>query len=435
MLDYLEKFLVTYINQIIRLLLVLGSNIIIARYLGPSGKGVLALMMSFLAIVIMIGMVGLDEANVYFISSKKTSHRKIFTHALYQTIVLSFLSLVIFIIIKNWVLHNVLKGITQRYFYILLVLIPFYFFNQHTRTILLGHRSIYSFNLYVIAQFLILFMIQLIFIPIYGLSGGVLSIIVATFILSISGIILLLRYGAPSFKIDLSALKKSYGYGIRSQLGLVSSFLNRRLDIFIVNYFLNPYQVGLYAIAVATAELPWYFSAAAATVLFPWIADKSRDDAAKFTAYVLRNIIFITVIAIVFLILVGRLIITMLFGEAFQGSAVLMYILLPGILGLCVTKILGGHFQGSGRPELGTIMVVFSLIETIILDMVLIPKMGASGAAVASSIAYMTSAAIGLILFTKIWKVRLIDAILPRWNEINKVQDFLKLLKKNRRAL
>lgn len=435
MLDYIKKFLVTYANHIIRLLLVTGSNIIIARYLGPSGKGTLTLMMSFLAIVIMVGMVGLDEANVYFISSKKISHRRIFTHALYQTIILSILCLIIFIIIKDWMLHNVLKGITQKHFYILLVVIPFYFFNQHTRTILLGHRSIYSFNLYVIAQFLILFIIHLIFIPIYGLFGGVLSIIVAALVLTISGIILLLRHGAPSFKIDLTDIKKSYSYGIRSQLGLVSSFLNRRLDLFIVNYFLNPYQVGLYAIAVAVAELPWHVPAAAATVLFPWIADKSRDDAAKFTAYVLRNVIFITVIAIIFLILLGRLIITMLFGDAFQGSVVLMYILLPGILGLGVTKILGGHFQGSGRPELGTIMVIFSLIETVILDMFFIPKMGALGAAVASSIAYMTSAVIGLTLFTKIWKVRLIDAIVPRWNEMNKVQDFLKSLKKNRRSL
>ncbi|MCK5581745.1 MAG: oligosaccharide flippase family protein, partial [Candidatus Omnitrophica bacterium] len=178
MIDYLKKSLVTYASQILRLLLVVGSNIIIARYLGPSGKGILTLIMSFLSIVVMLGMVGLDEANVYFISSKKTSHRIVFTHALYQSIVLSGLCLVIFVILRDWMLHNVLKGITLQYFYILLVLIPFYSFNQHTRTMLLGHKSIYSFNLYVIAQFLILFIMHLVFIPIYGLFGGVLSIIV-----------------------------------------------------------------------------------------------------------------------------------------------------------------------------------------------------------------------------------------------------------------
>lgn len=433
MIDYLKKSLVTYASQILRLLLVAGSNIIIARYLGPSGKGILTLIMSFLSIVVMLGMVGLDEANVYFISSKKTSHRKIFTHALYQTIILSILCLIIFVIIKDWILHNVLKGITLQYFYILLVLIPFYFFNQHTRTMLLGNKSIYSFNLYVIAQFLILFIIQLVFIPRYGLFGGVLSIIVTAIILTLSGIILLVKQGAPSFKIDLSVLKKSYSYGIRSQLGLVSSFLNRRLDLFIVNYFLNPYQVGLYAIAVAVAELPWHIPAATATVLFPWIADKPKKEAAMFTAYVLRNVFFITVIVVILLILFGELIITILFGETFRESVILMYTLLPGILGLGITKILGAHFQGSGRPELGTLMVAFSLVETIILDIILIPKMGTLGAAVASSVAYVTSALIGLFIFTKLWHVSIFDAIIPKWKEVVKIKHFFALLKRRNR--
>lgn len=433
MIDYLRKSLVTYAGQILRLLLVAGSNIIIARCLGPSGKGILTLMMSFLSVAVMIGMIGLDESNVYFISSKKTPHRKVFAHAIYQTIVLSILCFIIFVAIRNWMLHNVLRGISMQYFYILLVLIPFYFFNQHARTILLGHKSIYSFNIYIIAQFFALFIMQLILIPIYGLLGGVLSIIVTALILSLLGIIMLIRFGGPSFKIDLSVLKQSYSYGVRSQLGLVGSFLNRRLDFFIVNYFLDPYQVGLYAIAVAVAELPWYIPAAAATVLFPWIAEKSRKDAAAFTAYVLRNIFLITVIIVILLIIFGELIITTLFGDTFKESIILMYVLLPGILGLGITKILGGHFQGSGRPELGTLMVAFSLVETIVLDIILIPVMGTLGAALASTVAYVSSATVGLFIFAKLWDICIFDALIPKWGEITKTRYLLAQFKRHRR--
>ena len=194
MIDYLRKSLVTYLNQILRLALVAGSNIIIARYLGPSGKGVLTLLMNFLAIVVMIGMVGVDEANVYYISSKKGAHKRIFSNALFQTFVVSVLCIFIFLGLKTWFLSNPLKGIPVQYFHLMLFIIPLYFFNQHAKTMLLGHRAIYAYNVFVVLQFLMLFLLQLILIPFYDLYGGVLSIIISAVILSILGIVLLPKY-------------------------------------------------------------------------------------------------------------------------------------------------------------------------------------------------------------------------------------------------
>lgn len=433
MIDYVRKSLITYLNQILRLALIAGSNVVVARYLGPSGKGVLTLLMNFSAVVVMIGMVGIDEANVYYISSKKGAHRRVFSNALYQTFFVSIFCIVIFIIFKEWLLNNPLHGISLRYFYLILFIIPFYFLNQHAKTILLGHRAIYTYNLFIILQFVMLFLLQLALIPFYDLFGGVIAIVISVIILTVLGMVLLFRYGSPSKSIDFLLLRKSYSFGIRSQLGLVFSYLNRRLDVFVVNYFLNPYEVGIYAIAVAIAELPWHLPSAAATVLFPWIADKKREDAASFTSYVLRNVLFVTIIIVLILGLCGRLVITLLFGAAFRESIILMYVLLPGILALGITRILGGHFQGSGRPELGTMMVAFSFVETVILDIILIPRMGVLGAAIASSIAYMTSALVGLFIFTKIWGVRVVDAIMPRWDEVAKLQDFFRLLKRGRK--
>ena len=83
MITYLKQSLVTYFNQILRLALIAGSNIIIARYLGPSGKGVLSLIMSFLAMTLMVGMFGVDEANIYYVSSRKASHKKVFTNGIF----------------------------------------------------------------------------------------------------------------------------------------------------------------------------------------------------------------------------------------------------------------------------------------------------------------------------------------------------------------
>jgi O-antigen/teichoic acid export membrane protein len=430
--DYFRKSFVTYINQLLRLVLVAGSNVVIARYLGPSGKGVLSLIMSFLATVLMLGMFGIDEANIYFTSSKKASHKNILANGLFHTLLISCICVSLFLIFAKWFVTNPLKSLDIKYFYIIVGLVPFYFLNQHAKSMLLGHRAIYRYNIFVIMQFVILLLVHLTLIPVLGLFGGVLAIIISTLTLTILGIIFVLKYGLSGSSVDIPLLRKSYKFGVKSQLGIIFSFLNQRLALFIVNYFLGPYHVGIYAIAVAVAELPWHLPSAVATILFPWIADMKREDATRFAAYILRNVIFVTAVIVVILAVIGRYVIIVLFGDAFRESTLLLYVLLPGILALGITRILGGYFQGIGRPELGTLMVSFSFVETIALDLLLIPRLGTLGAAIAASVSYITSAIVGLYIITRVGHIKLIDAVVPRWREITRLPEFFKLLRRRK---
>jgi O-antigen/teichoic acid export membrane protein len=58
-------------------------------------------------------------------------------------------------------------------------------------------------------------------------------------------------------------------FGVRGQVGNIATLFNYRLDVFIVNYFLNPAQVGLYALGVVVSEGLWQIPRAAAVALFP----------------------------------------------------------------------------------------------------------------------------------------------------------------------
>jgi len=430
MIDYIKKSLTTFGNSLLRLLLVAGSNIVIARYLGPNGKGILSLFTGFISISLMIGLVGVDEANIYFISSKKASHSNIFANGIFHTGITSCFYFLIFLLLSNWLLNNPLRGLDREYLYIAIALIPFYIMNQHIRGMLLGHREVYLYNLFIILQFLLIFLMQLILIPALGILGGILAVVIAVVSQSIFGIIQAIKLGAPVKKVDFILLKKSYSFGIKSQLGIIFSFLNQRLDVFFVNYFLNPYEVGIYAIATAVAEIPWHFASSVATVLFPWIADMKKEEASKFSAAVIRNTIFFGLLMVIGLFIFGRLVITFLFGRVFADSVLLMYFLLPGILGLSITRVLGGFFQGSGRPEFGTLMVTLSFIETIVLDILLIPAIGTKGAAIASAISYITSALVGLIIFSRMTKISIFQTVLPQYQEIVKSMKILKNIKR-----
>jgi len=88
------------------------------------------------------------------------------------------------------------------------------------------------------------------------------------------------------------------------------------------------------------------------------------------------------------LIIFGKLIIRILLSRAFLGAYVPMLVLLPGVILLGLAKILFADILGRGYPQYSSIISGSSLVITIVLDLTLIPRMGITGAALASSVAY-----------------------------------------------
>jgi Na+-driven multidrug efflux pump len=68
------------------------------------------------------------------------------------------------------------------------------------------------------------------------------------------------------------------------------------------------------------------------------------------------------------------------------------------MIAIAIAKVLSSYLMGRGRPFETTLVSGVSAVGTIALDLVLIPRHGASGAAVASSLAYALSAALGAAL-------------------------------------
>jgi O-antigen/teichoic acid export membrane protein len=64
-----------------------------------------------------------------------------------------------------------------------------------------------------------------------------------------------------------------------------------------------------------------------------------------------------------------------------------------------VSGVLTAFLSGIGRPGLGSAAMGLGLVVTILLDLALIPDFGIVGAATASTVAYLSSAAILMLSF------------------------------------
>jgi O-antigen/teichoic acid export membrane protein len=99
---------------------------------------------------------------------------------------------------------------------------------------------------------------------------------------------------------------------------------------------------------------------------------------------------------------VGGPLIVRLFGDEFAPAVPAFQILLIGLAAQGADPVLNGYYVGIGRPEYNTYTALAGLAVTVVADLLLIPRFGLVGSAVASSLAYTTKAAAftGLFLAT-----------------------------------
>jgi O-antigen/teichoic acid export membrane protein len=88
------------------------------------------------------------------------------------------------------------------------------------------------------------------------------------------------------------------------------------------------------------------------------------------------------------LALLGPLLISIVFGPAFSASYAPLLALLPGIVLLGGGKVLTSELAGRGYAHYNSINAGMALVLTVVLDLALIPRLGVTGAAIASTVAY-----------------------------------------------
>jgi O-antigen/teichoic acid export membrane protein len=193
------------------------------------------------------------------------------------------------------------------------------------------------------------------------------------------------------------ALRTEVAYGSRTVLGTLLQFTNYRLDGFLLAGFAGPAVTGIYAVAVNVAEVLGYLPTAVESALFPAFARAAGDSKAALRR-ALGIVVGVTTFGALILALVASWAIPRVFGSGFADSVRPLQLLLPGMIAIAIAKVLSSYLMGRGRPFETTLVSGVSAVGTIALDLVLIPRHGASGAAVASSLAYALSATLGAAL-------------------------------------
>ena len=158
-------------------------------------------------------------------------------------------------------------------------------------------------------------------------------------------------------------------------------------------------QVAYYTIAVGIASLMCFLPDTIGLVLFPTLASiHDETDIHSFTARICRNNLLLVGIASILLGFIGKYLIEIFYGTKYLQSFYAMLLILPGIVGMSIYKILARNFSSRNRQQISIFAGAISLIMNIVLNFLWIPRYGIEGAAFASTVSYCLA---GMILLMK----------------------------------
>ena len=386
------------------MVLTVANAAIIARWLGPDGKGAytLATLMPFMLALFLSGGIGL--ANVYFAGSQRIDVARLTANTLaYTLMATAAAALIVAVLILSGALARWMPGVPMPVVILASFWLPLSLLNSLLLNILQGLRRIREVNFANLTQALVTLATTGIFVIMLG--WGLVGAVVATWLGAAAALAMAVRYlrrEGASFRPrwETAVLRPTISYGLRGHIGSIFQFLNYRLDTFIVNGFLGTSGVGFYGSAVSLGELLWQFPTAVGFVIFPKSSASRPEEMNRFTPRVLKLTLGILIVGAVMLALAGPLLIEILYGPAFAPSYRPLLALLPGIVFMGGGKVLANEMAGRGYLQYNSICAGLSLVLTVILDLTLIPRFGAVGAAAASSLAYLAFfiAALGFYL-------------------------------------
>ena len=183
-------------------------------------------------------------------------------------------------------------------------------------------------------------------------------------------------------------------FGIQGWTSNVLQLVNYRLDLFVLAVVASRAVVGRYAIAVAATFDRVGSFPGPRVVFFPRIARLGaagdEDMQLLVEAKALRISALLCVLGAAVAAFGLEVLVVPVFGEAFSGAVVPGLLLLPGAASVGVSVVLAAALTGRGRPVYALYTALVTTPVTIALYAVLIPWLEATGAAVASTLSYLS---------------------------------------------
>ncbi len=202
---------------------------------------------------------------------------------------------------------------------------------------------------------------------------------------------------------DRAEWSASAAFGARSWLHTLTGQLHERADLFLLAWLLgDPAEVAVYAVAVGVGNRIRTVPIAVASAVYPQVAEATEAQGAALAAQATRHTVVWVVAALVGVALVAPALLPLFFGATYAASVAPLWVLLPATGLASITLVLGRWFQAVDRQGVNVASQGVSVGLNVGLNLWLIPRYGALGAAWATLASYALQAGWVWVAFMRV---------------------------------
>lgn len=418
-LNFIKGVSITMITQIFSVFLGIATGVIFNRTLGPETVGIYATVTVILGVALQLGNLGVQTSTVYYTSNKQIPTPKLVGNVILLGATVGLFLMIITAGLASIFPEKLLNEIDPIFLYLSILIIPFSLVFDFIRSAFLGKQNVIFYNIMDIAQ-LTLGLIGLIFI-LFVFQKGLLEIIIFNTILSllvtITGIIYFQKTHSINYKPDFSIIKKVISYGFVFYISNIAGFLLLRSDIYLINQILDLEKVGIYKIAAGFSDTTLILPAVIASILLPKLCSDT-DTRLENSQKAVRVTTFIMLAILLPFAFFAKEVIHIMYGQEFLPAHIPLLVLIPGILFFAMENVMVMYLAAHNFPKAIAFSWVAVTTLNIIINLIIIPKIGITGAALSSTISYFLIFFIVLIIYLRRSKSNLTDLFIIKKDDI-----------------
>lgn len=397
------------------------QGVLIARTLGPSGRGesvAIILWPTFFASIFLFGL----PAAVARKSAREEDAGKLIQSSLLLTLGTSSMGVLLCGLFLPLLIPqsepSILRGATW--------FLPFIFFNQVTLVLMAVDQGRGDFSKFNWTRLVInpVFLSGIVLLWILGVKdafGYVMALLVANAIVAsvrLFGAVSTVRR-SNSFRNDsvvspLGLLKESLPYGASSIVGS----LFQQADKTILLFLMGTTELGIYSVAMTAGMVGGTLSSAASTVVFGLSAQAGDRSGYDQVARVFRLSSWIWLMVGLGLVLIIPFLLPLVYGKEFNPAVVPALLLIPASALGGQAGILEDALRAQGRPFLGVKGRFFGLVVMTLLGVILVPHFRILGVVLAFVVAQAVILGVMIFSFESHFQLSATKLLTPRLAEL-----------------
>ncbi|MCB0643123.1 MAG: oligosaccharide flippase family protein [Phaeodactylibacter sp.] len=396
-----------FLTMVVLIPITITVNIIVARILGPSAKGIYAFMMLMGESMVPILFLGFGVGVVYLIGSERFSTKESAVSCLLIGLLKGCIisALLYFLWMNNW-LGETAAEIEPQYMLPVIFSLPLSGVFSIAKQVFKGSSMFKLLNIITLVDAVLnaVFLVFFVMLTKWGLQGAVIAIVAQKIFTTSVILYIIQRSYKPNWRIHMPFIRESYSYGIRAWVGNMATRANDRFDQLLLGFFANSTLLGYYSVAFSLVRFLGFFPQAVTPVFFN-VAARQQDPekSAQLLAQVHRAMIIMVGGLALLLGLTAYWLIVTLYGIEYEPAYVPFLILLPGMFIYSASRrVINKYLGANGMPGKTSIVQASGALTGIVLYLILIPSMDIVGAAIGSTVAYIVSSALAYYFFIQV---------------------------------